>query len=480
MAGVTDQGFEQNTLEDIVDGIDANAKTEFGETFPTTPDSPYGVHTRVLGAAILDAWLGTEEVANQQNRDTATGVYLESLAALIGLQRLEATGSVGPLVFTGTVGGTVPAFFPVEDDSQRIVLSQAEVVYNRAECYESTFSVNTVSNNTFYTIIVNGDTYTIESSGAATEDEILTSLETAIGDRPLYHTVSRPSDTQIRVQYKNRINVLATTNSNNLTLDTVGYVVVGQAVTTGALEFPADTLINLGAPSLFTESVTNPNTLTLGRDEESDEDLRQRMSEREQSTGTATKPAIESALSEVQGVTSVLLIENQDIVPDVDSRPAKSFESYVVGGDDQEIADVIWETKPAGIYPHGTTVQTIIDQNDDIQTVRFSRPANVYAHMRITYVLNNEEMFPASGVTLMKEVVVEAGSAMYRGEDFEPTKFYGPLYDGVQGAYYTLIEITTTPNPSDIPNPADFQTTTIPVSVTEVLVFDESRVTVTT
>ena len=120
-------------------------------------------------------------------------------------------------------------------------------------------------------------------------------------------------DETIVVTLDSNNNILSTTNSFNVTLDSVGGLVSGEAVDLGDLTFLANTITELVGTNIQIISVTNPDDFTAGRDRETDAELRLRMAEREQSTGTATKPAIEASISEVDGVTGVLVVENIDI-----------------------------------------------------------------------------------------------------------------------------------------------------------------------
>ena len=116
MSGVTSQGFENKQYTDIVEELATGAKTPeyFGEQFPTTPDSRFGVLAGLFGAALKDQWDLSASVADQGNRDKAEGKYLSDLAALIGLTRLLASGSTGVLLFTGSNNTVVPIYSPVK------------------------------------------------------------------------------------------------------------------------------------------------------------------------------------------------------------------------------------------------------------------------------------------------------------------------------------------------------------------------------
>jgi len=475
MAGVTTEGFESKTFDEIVTDITerANSPEFFGEEFPSTPDSTFGISTGVISGSILDIWNLAQAVADAQNRDTATGIYLDYLANIIGLTRLQESGSTGQLLFLGTQGTTIPQFFPSADDASRNVLTNFELQLNRSLSYQSIFTVVTVSPTTDYTIIIQGNIFTFTSDGTPTESEILDGLDTVLATS--LDVTSQVVGSTLEITNVDRLNTIATTNTSNLLLSLVGSLADSTSALTGALAFPADTITTLVGTNPGLTSVNNPLTFTPGRGAETDAELRIRMALREQSIGTATKPSIEASISKVTGVQSVLVIENQTL-DTVDDIPGKSYETFVSGGDESEIADVIWETKPAGIATFGDITRIVIDENGDAQSVKFSRQTELFAWMRVTYSINSEESFPATGEQGMRDAVVAFGNNLDDGEDYEPTKFFAPLYT-VPGTFISLIEIDVTPT---APGPPIYGTTRIPVALTETLLFDSSRVVITT
>ena len=201
------------------------------------------------------------------------------------------------------------------------------------------------------------------------------------------------------------------------------------------------------------------------------------MSQREESAGTATKPSIETAVSEVKGV-QYALVEVNDTLNDNPSTgiPAKSFETFVTGGDEQKIAEVIWKTKSLFGQTHGAISKEIKDENGNTQSVKFSRPSNNYAWVKVRYSINPEESFPADGQDAMTNAVVEYGKAMSKGEDLAPTKFYGALYT-VQGVYIEEITVAVTTTEGATPV---YGSSRIPISAIQNLLFDSSRVVIST
>lgn len=477
MAGVTPEGWEPVEFSELLSSVSEKAKASFGEDFPTTPDSPFGELANIFLASTKDIWDLGQEVTDTQNRDSATGIHLDHLAALVGLSRQVASGSVGNVEFTGAENITAYQNTACKDQVGNVVLSKQEITLNRANCYSSTFKVAQVQNSTEYNIVVEGIDNTITSASTADELTILTALQTSIESNTTVETVLDSEELTLKLSYQSFNNLLTTTNTTNISLDSIGGLASCEAVTIGDVSFYENTITSLITPNLGISKVNNPADFVSGRNLETDEELRLRMALREQSTGTATKPAIEASVSEISGVTSVIVLVNDTLTDDPSTGiPAKSFETFVAGGDENTIAEILWITKPVNGQTHGDVSKTIVDQNGDTQGVKFSRPNLKYAWVRVTYTINDEEVFPADGEELMSKAVVSYGENMTQGEDFEPTKFYCPLYT-VQGVYISNIEIAVTDLSTDTPT---YQTSKIPVDPITTLAFDTSRVPITT
>lgn len=475
MAGVTDNGWESKSFDQLMSEVATRAKEELGQDLPTTPDSPFGQFSNIFMASVKDLWDLGQAVTSTGNRDEASGYYLDVLARIARLTRLPASGSTGSLLFTGNVNTNLPAFFACKDGQNRNVITQSSLVLNRANCYQSTFSVSSLEDNTDYTINVEDEVFTFNGGISPTVENILNGLKIVLDTGE--NTSNEVIGQTLVLTYLTANNQLTTTNSSSLKLDSVGSLVGAEAAIEGDLDFPANTITKLVSTNLNISSVTNPLDFNKGRYRETDEELRRRMADKEQNAGTATKPSIEASVAQIEGVISALVVPNVTMTDDpVTGVPKKSFETFVVGGDDDEIAKVLWQTKGVTSNFFGDILKIIIDENGDEQPVRFSRNTGKFAWVRVAYSINSEEDFPADGETRMKNAVVSHGKNMYVGEDLNPTKFYCPLYS-VPGTFITKIEVAVTDNESDVPT---YQETTIPVSTVESLDFSESRVILTT
>lgn len=479
MSGVSPEGFVSKTFDQIRDELvsEANSPEFFGEDFSTSPDTVYGNLVSIFAAALKDSgWDLAQSVYDQFNRDKAEGKNLDDLAALIGLSRIQSSGSTGLLLFRGSNNSTVPAGTAVNNSDQITVTTDEILIYDRQNCNTVDIEISNLIPNTDYDIVVEGISYTVNSGPTPTVVSLITSLQMAIGTQSTYEATAKNDDTTLVVTYLTSNNVMSVTVDSNLSIIQVGSYVNATSVQEGAIAIPANTLTEIETTPVGTDSVNNPSDFQLGRDEETDEELRLRMSEQESSTGTATIPAIEGSLLEVQGVVSALVIENEELVEDGDGRPPKSYECIVTGGTDEDVASIIWETKPAGIKLFGSTTVVIVDPSGVERAVSFSRPSNLYAWANVTYTLYDEEEFPTNGEVTIAEAVVDYGNSLGQGVDIIPQRFNGKIFDSVDGLESLVTEIGLSNSPST--PPVSYVTTPIPVDESERPLFDVSRVNV--
>lgn len=477
MTGVTSTGFETPTFDEQLNEIvtEANTPEKFGAAFPTTPDSPAGILFNIITGALIDHYDITRSVASQGNRDEAEGKYLDDLAALNGIYRLTSAPSTGSLVFTAIDGTTIPVNTAVRfNTSSNVTLCSENTLITRTQCYKLKVTIPTATNGLSYTLRINNYQYSVTGNISSTVTTIRDALVSAINAVSVTQGVSAISDgsTSITVSLDEYRNGLTLNVITNLTLNNVSGIVKYQAASNGTLNFYAGqavTLVNLVAG---VASVANLVDWSVGREVETDAELRIRMDSKESTTGTATKPAIESSVSNLDGVLSTLIKENTTFSVDVDGRPPKSYELYVEGGDDDSIAVEIWRTKPAGISTFGGISKIIIDQNGDEQEVNFSRFETKYGWVRVTYQLDPEDAFPVNGDDLIRNTVVTTGNSFPRGQDLESTRFYGDLYNNVDGIVVVSVETAITSLPSDTPT---YNTNRKSVDNTVKLLFDYTR-----
>jgi uncharacterized phage protein gp47/JayE len=230
-----------------------------------------------------------------------------------------------------------------------------------------------------------------------------------------------------------------------------------EAETAGPVVANTGTLTVIETAQAGWNSITNAADATLGEDAETDEDLRLRRETELRRAGAGAAEAIKVDVESVTGVTSVTVFENTSDAVDGDGMPAHSFEVLAVGGAANDIAQAIWDGKPAGIEDHGGTPGTATDTDGGTHTVAFTRPTDVPLYLDIFVTVNTDPLqgavYPVDGDTQIKAALAAWGQdSLAIGSDLILSQLY-PVIFGIDGVLdVTKIEAGTAPAPAGTVN----------------------------
>ena len=149
-----------------------------------------------------------------------------------------------------------------------------------------------------------------------------------------------------------------------------------------------DTTFNILTPVVGLDSVTLDEgilNLVVGRQVETDEELRRRRMFSVQQTSTNTLASIKANLYSLDGVLHVTYLENETESEDSNGLPMKSFEYIVDGGDNGEIAQTIFNNKPAGTRAFGSKEELINDSEGIVHSICYTpaKPINIGINIKI-------------------------------------------------------------------------------------------------
>lgn len=205
-----------------------------------------------------------------------------------------------------------------------------------------------------------------------------------------------------------------------------------QLTVTGSIEVAALTFTRIITPQAGWNTTSNPSIGIVGRDVETDAELRLR---RARSTGTNSQNMIDSLkgrVANIPGMVNSDVIENKTDVVDANGLTPHSFEVVVIGGDSNVIAQTIWETYPFGIGWQGNTTGTAIDEEGVLQTVPFTRATAVPIYVAVHRT--PRPGYPATGDADMKQAIVDyangdlvAGRGFFMGDTVVLTELYTPI-----------------------------------------------------
>ena len=106
--GISSTGFKRKRLDLLLEELNSEVKSIFGDNFNVSPESPDGQINGVVSESNANLWEIAEEAYNAFNPKAASGVTLSNLVQLNGITRLPATKTRAELSITGDSGTVVP------------------------------------------------------------------------------------------------------------------------------------------------------------------------------------------------------------------------------------------------------------------------------------------------------------------------------------------------------------------------------------
>jgi len=182
-------------------------------------------------------------------------------------------------------------------------------------------------------------------------------------------------------------------------------------VNTGPIIVLAESVNIIDTPINGWNAVTNINAGITGRDVETDVELRIR---RAQSVARGAQNILDSIFAEVasvEGVTNVLVLENDTDTTNSEGLPPHSFNVVVTGGADQDIGDAIWLNKPVGILSFGATPTTVLDSQGISHAISFDRPDIVPVFVRVTTQIDTN-VYPAGGDDQIRQLIIDYANGL--------------------------------------------------------------------
>lgn len=469
---LTPEGFERPRLAEIKADYDQRFTDALGPV-NTNPDAVVGQIIGIFSAALDDAYETLQANYDSMYPYSAEGTSLDGAVSFVGLERLAATASKVTAVCYGTESTLVPENALVRTSGNVQFAADADTVISRSAACDVEITVSTVTNSANYQIIAGGVSVVYTSGASTTASAIAQGLAALFGA----DYIASASSDKILLRSADGITDFTLTVDSKLTITKLGTPVGFTCVDKG------ENVVHVGAVNTIDsqipgwDSVYNLAAGSTGRNVETDEELRIRHRDGVRASGSATLKAIRARLlSEVDSVTYVSIYENRTSAV-VDGMPSHSFEAVVSGGTNQEVANKIWELKPAGIETYGNTSVQVLDDNEDVQFIEFSRSVDKLVWIRVSVnLLNEEEPIPADIVNSIKTAVVNFGESEFNiGEDIITQRFIGPIYSSTTGIGALTVEIALTDTISETPS---YSTNNAVIARAELPVFDANRITV--
>lgn len=187
-------------------------------------------------------------------------------------------------------------------------------------------------------------------------------------------------------------------------------------------------------------AVTNPNGAIGGGDMETDNELRLRILENRQHPVNGTVSGTETAVRNVDGVKDVQVINNTEMVADKYGNPPKSAHLYVIGGDDQAVADAFFDVVPLLTQTEGKISKTVTDVSGKTATINFDRATTVPVYIDLALSIDSMNFDETAGPANIKTNILSYFDTLNMGDQVLYSKLFGPVFSvsGVNDVDITL------------------------------------------
>lgn len=259
--------------------------------------------------------------------------------------------------------------------------------------------------------------------------------------------------------------------------------VVGTATEEGPIAAVAGSVVKILTPYAGWTAVTNSLDAVPGTLEETDSALRLRQQESTTTTANAIIESLYAGIIDLAGVAYCRVFQNITLAEDSRGIPAKQVAAVVVGGDDDEIADVLFQKVSIGCETYGTTTVNKTDVQGITYPMKFSRPAEIEIYVAVAVTVVNSTLWGDDGPDNVKAAIVayasQGASALgidsgydqdgyAPGESVYASELYTPVNSAL-GIKITSITVGITDTPVD---------SEVAVAWNEIASFDSSRISV--
>lgn len=463
--GLSATGFLLKRYQDIIAEQQEFARQLFtdllspGDTVDVSPSSALGRLITLDASGDADLWELAQLVYSAFDPNSATGIALDNLVQYAGLTRFQPSPSTAIGLFTGDLNTLISAGSTVKaDDTNTEFNVLSSVALSPTLAAGVVLVVGAVQNSTSYTVTYTpagaaASVVSYTSDASATASEILNGLASAIASsHPLLS--SAVVGTTLVVDNVDVFQGITFSVSSNLTISKVKKTGDLQASVNGPLEQNAGTINTIVTPVLGWDSVTNPIAASEGRLQETDEELRLRFRNTKFERSSNILDSLYSALINIDGVTEVIIYENDTDFIDANGVQPHSFLPILLGGSSQQIAEAIWNNKPIGILSQGNTIISINDSQGFAHDIGFSRPdpVDIYVSVDISENPESTTSLPGNAEELIQAAIISYAEDNFGiGDDVIYSRLYTPI-NTIPGHFVNSLTIGTSLSPAGTSN----------------------------
>lgn len=467
--GLSPEGFKRKRLPEIIDSLVQRTNDRLGISIQTGANSIFGQLYGIIGYELADIWEQTENVYYAMYPHTASGTSLSNAAALSAIKPIEAEQTIIICECIGENNTVILADSQIQDDSANTYTIREERAITADTASQADITINEITENTIYSITIDGQKKSYTAKSSDNISNVLTNIYTQFSLEYLNFGLT---NNILNISMKDKKETFAISVGNLLIRD-VGTPIDFICDTYGAINPAVGSVKNINTATDGWQSVSNIENI-VGRDAETDTELRQRWSSSVYAKSSQMLEAIQANIfSNVEGVTACLVYENVTDLTDEENRPPHSIEVIVAGGLEDNIAQEIYNYKAPGINTFGDIEKIVLDTQEIGHTIRFNRPKQVKIWLKITLTKNPEQIWGENTPNEIKDVILQQASEINIGEDIILQKFIGSIYNNINAIAYVDIKAAKGDTPQE------YTAENISIAASENAEFDSSRIEVT-
>ena len=262
------------------------------------------------------------------------------------------------------------------------------------------------------------------------------------------------------------------------TLDAEGTATVNANCTEKGPNDPeSNTIITIKTPVFGWRSATNTDTISVGTLPDTDTQLHIKQEKATSATSYRQVDAIISGIIRVDGVKFARLYVNNGLTTDANGITGKTIAPVVVGGTNEDIAEVLRLKCGTLDNFQGTTSVTYTGPLGDTQVVKFTRPTEVPIYVSIDISQTENSTFTSDDIDRIRQAIVDYAeydqsgmSGFPPGADVILSRLYTPI-NSIQGFKVNTLEIGTAAD--------SLSTSDIPIAWNELATFDVENISIT-
>ena len=405
--GLTPKGPNIKRLDVILEEMHSSLTEKLGINTRQNPQSLLNHLLTNVADKIAELWEYGSDIYYSQYPATAEGISLDNAAQYGGSTRGSPAPSYYHVLCTGIDGTVIPSGTLIASDTnpatQLVISEQKEIT--RSFFNKAAVKVTSTQLSGVFTVALNGNPYSITPTGTPTTTDVLKALSAAINDDAFLVSVDEEA-ALLRIEAVDEASANVLLLSENLTTDTVGSVITFATEEAGDILLPNGVITKIVKAVPGLQSVVNVGSYIAGQLTETDTEFRQSYADKIFSMSSRMLESIRSAiLDNCQGVTSVAPYENDSNEVDDMGRWPHSVEVVVDGGDANEIARQILNTKAGGINTFGSVEVSVPGEYGEEITVRFNRPTYLKVWMRVGVTMSRSSTLPSNYADLIKAAI---------------------------------------------------------------------------